>query len=147
MLLAFFYLENFRRKSQWKLGEGQKPQTSRGQKSPFRNCLWDLFGKLGEGNVDAVWVWWRRACWPEWHPGLSGCGIFEPRLFCWAGALSCVALPSCRHTAYSSGLFSLYFWKGPCPSFPPTVTLPSPPAHSKGIWCQELYLQGLIPEV
>lgn len=55
MLLTFSCLENFRKKLQWDLGEGEKNPNQCRPRNPFRTCLWDLVVKLGGRNVGAVW--------------------------------------------------------------------------------------------
>lgn len=104
---------------------GQNLKPAKAHKSPLRNCLWSLVVNWDAG-FDGVWetmqVIYRWgavggllipvASWPLWM------GYLEALVSHQAGALLPAALLSRGLSTYSSGLFSLYFWKGPCPSFP-----------------------------
>lgn len=69
----------------------------------------------------------------------------EPPVCHWAGALkpAALTLPETFHLLFWS--FLTLFLERALSFFPPSVTLPTLPACSRGIWCQELYLKGSIP--
>lgn len=69
----------------------------------------------------------------------------EPPVSHWAGALqpAALTLPGTFHLLFWS--FLTLFLERDLSFFPPSVTLPTLPARSRGIWCQELYLKGSIP--